>query len=640
MLESGISKSIRIVLILITVLLVSIPPQAQYSGGYGEPNDPYQIATANDWVELMNTSADWDKNFIMTSDIDVNGVFLTPVGNDANKFTGIFDGNECIIYNADVNIPDSNNIGLFGYVGTDGQIKSIGTEYHKIIGDDYVGGLVGINYGDVNNCFSTSTIDGNAGVGGLVGANNGTVTNCYSTCMVSGVTDIGGLVGSNVDGGITASYSSGYITGLAQVGGLVGGNYGGNITISYSTTTVTVDSRYVSFFSILPGVGGLVGINTGSIESCYSAGSTTGLFSSNSTLFGYAGVGVGGLVGNNKESGVISNCFSIGEVFGGSAAVGGLIGLNDGSILKCYSKGHLDFKFLGIFGGLIGFNYLGDINDCFWDMETSNIPVGIGNLDPDPNDVFGKLSAEMYTRTTFTNAGRDFIGETINGPNDIWWILDQRDYPRLWWQLPTDDFNDCNAPPLWFVYETEPESVWLQEINGWLEINTTGAMENVDAIYVSDGWQLDANETFAIQVDFHFSKTGFGDGRLTLGIAPSLEQPVAQWAQLEAGTFDDYPFYLYEVRAGDWVEEQVCERFLDDGILYMSYDPNSDELYFSDSDYGKDDAIWTVTGLIRDKWQAESIYITLGGGAEDGMILTGEDAWLDNFAVKEGVIRQ
>ena len=115
-----------------------------------------------------------------------------------------------------------------------------------------------------------------------------------------------------------------------------------------------------------------------------------------------------------------------------------------------------------------------------------------------------------------------------------------------------------------------PEDAWLEETNGRLEINTTGAMEDVDAIYVSDGWQLDANEPFAIRVDFHFSKVGFGDGRLTLGLVPTIEGDVTQWAHFEAGTFDDSPFYLYEVRDGEWVEELICERFLDDGILYLS----------------------------------------------------------------------
>ncbi|MGB8227438.1 MAG: hypothetical protein WCE45_11340, partial [Sedimentisphaerales bacterium] len=40
-----------------------------YSGGTGEPNDPYQIATVSDWQQLMNTPLDCNKNFIMTADV-------------------------------------------------------------------------------------------------------------------------------------------------------------------------------------------------------------------------------------------------------------------------------------------------------------------------------------------------------------------------------------------------------------------------------------------------------------------------------------------------------------------------------------------------------------------------------------------
>jgi hypothetical protein len=30
--------------------------------------------------------------------------------------------------------------------------------------------------------------------------------------------------------------------------------------------------------------------------------------------------------------------------------------------------------------------------------------------------------------------GRDFVVETANGTEDIWWILEGKDYPRLWWE--------------------------------------------------------------------------------------------------------------------------------------------------------------------------------------------------------------
>jgi hypothetical protein len=28
-----------------------------------------------------------------------------------------------------------------------------------------------------------------------------------------------------------------------------------------------------------------------------------------------------------------------------------------------------------------------------------------------------------------------FASESMNGTDDIWWILEGQDYPRLWWEL-------------------------------------------------------------------------------------------------------------------------------------------------------------------------------------------------------------
>ena len=36
--------------------------------------------------------------------------------------------------------------------------------------------------------------------------------------------------------------------------------------------------------------------------------------------------------------------------------------------------------------------------------------------------------------------GWDFVGETINGPNDFWAICELTNYPKLVWQIPVADF--------------------------------------------------------------------------------------------------------------------------------------------------------------------------------------------------------
>jgi hypothetical protein len=41
---------------------------------------------------------------------------------------------------------------------------------------------------------------------------------------------------------------------------------------------------------------------------------------------------------------------------------------------------------------------------------------------------------EMQAACNFLYDIWDFVGETANGTEDIWWILEGQDYPRLWWE--------------------------------------------------------------------------------------------------------------------------------------------------------------------------------------------------------------
>jgi hypothetical protein len=144
-------------------------------------------------------------------------------------------------------------------------------------------------------------------------------------------------------------------------------------------------------------------------------------------LFG-SGNRAGGLAGENFI-GSITNCYSTGTV-SGDRAVGGLVGSNGFLYLKpdkitssyssCSVSGNL------YVGGLVGDNWGGTVTRCFWDTETSSQATSAGGT--------GKTTAEMQTVTTFLEAGWDFVDETANGTEDIWWINEGQDYPRLWWE--------------------------------------------------------------------------------------------------------------------------------------------------------------------------------------------------------------
>ncbi len=91
---------------------------------------------------------------------------------------------------------------------------------------------------------------------------------------------------------------------------------------------------------------------------------------------------------------------------------------------NCYSVGSVS----GVdnVGGLVGFNYESDITASFWDIQTSGKATSAGGT--------GKTTTEMQTASTFLEAGWDFLDETVNGAEDLWWILEGQDYPRLWWE--------------------------------------------------------------------------------------------------------------------------------------------------------------------------------------------------------------
>jgi len=237
---------------------------------------------------------------------------------------------------------------------------------------------------------------------------------------VNGTGDcVGGLASSSYGGSITESYTSGCVNGNSSVGGLVGRIYYGQITTSCSAGSVSGRS----------GVGGLVGCTThGEITYSYSACTVVGSES------------VGGLVGVNQQSyprlpyyivgGPILDCYSIGSV-SGTSGVGGLVG-RGGNTVRCYSTGLVSGE--SNVGGLLGNRvFRGFVTDCFWDTETSGQATSAGGT--------GKTTAEMQTAGTFLDAGWDFVGETANGTEDIWWILEGQDYPRLWWELEETEAN-------------------------------------------------------------------------------------------------------------------------------------------------------------------------------------------------------
>ncbi|MDZ7821588.1 MAG: GLUG motif-containing protein [Candidatus Marinimicrobia bacterium] len=335
-------------LFMAVMLMVSMPLSAgTYSGGDGlSSSTPYQIATTDDLIELSNTPGDWGAYFIQTADI-------------------AFDSDETL-------------------VDWDGD----GTLEHGSSGDDTYG-FSPIGDAGFDDNF-TGSYDGN----------EKTISNLFINRPDD---DYIGLFGGT-DGGATISnigVTNVDITALSDVGGLVGWNY--DATVSNSYTTGSVHAEYPDYGGY--NVGGIVGVNGGTILNSYSTASVSGYSD------------IGGLVGNN-DYGTISKCYAAGSVSGTGDDISGLVGSGLGD----------------------------DVDDSFWDTETSGQSSSDGGT--------GKTTSKMKDVATFTDetntTGLDNAWDFVTNPNDDnadndYWDMDQEGtvnnyYPILSWQNGADDF--------------------------------------------------------------------------------------------------------------------------------------------------------------------------------------------------------
>ena len=217
--------------------------------------------------------------------------------------------------------------------------------------------------------------------------------------FVWGQSFVGGLVGIN-KGSITNSYATGYVKGW-QNADEIGGLVGrNNGFITNSHATSSVTGR--------GDVGGLVGWNSGSITNSYATGSVTGN--------GYS-ADVGGLVGYNG-GGSVTNSYATGSVTGTGdyAEVGGLIGDNgSGSVTNSYATssvtGTSDYADVG---GLIGDR--GSVTNSYWDKTTSGATRSAGGI--------AKTTTQLQEPTTPTGI---YSSWNVN----VWDFGTTKQYPVL-----------------------------------------------------------------------------------------------------------------------------------------------------------------------------------------------------------------
>ena len=340
-------------------------------------------------------------NYALAENIDASGLSsFTPIG-ESSAFNGTFNGLGNTVSNLSVSTNDSY-AGLFGNSsGTIANLTLANVTVTSTGSGGYIGGLIGLNNGAINNVNVTGTLTastatylgglvgynngsitgatagdsvngggGNSYVGGLIGLNNATLKNVSASGAVNGATAeyLGGLIGYN-NGTLTTGSASGAViggNGNSQVGGLIGLNNAQLSDVSASGAVTASTAQYL---------GGLIGNNENTVTNASATGAVSGgtgnsevgglIGLNNAQLTGVSATGnvtastaeyLGGLIGNNENT--ITNAYARGAVTGGkgNSDVGGLIGLNQATLNVVDATGSVSSNNGKNIGGLIGFN--------------------------------------------------------------------------------------------------------------------------------------------------------------------------------------------------------------------------------------------------------------------------------------------
>ena len=258
----------------------------------------------------------------------------TPIGTEAQPFTGTFDGNNKTIGGLYID-GTADYVGLFGCIGKSstatGTVQKVTLADSYVRGNENVGGICGYNNGGtLQDCHNTGTVSGTTNVGGVCGKNSSTLENSSNTGKVSGTGEhVGGVCGLNDTGGTVKgcynttgeSSGTGEVTGKGRfTGGVCGYNFYGTVQECYNNGKVSgTDS-----------VGGVCGKNRSTLEKSYNTGKVIG-----------TGDDTGGVCGYNdagnfiSAGGTVKGCYNTGEVTG-TKNVGGVCGYNEATVENCY----------------------------------------------------------------------------------------------------------------------------------------------------------------------------------------------------------------------------------------------------------------------------------------------------------------
>lgn len=279
-------------------------------------------------IQSAESQGALSKNFALKDDIDMFGVSGYQ---SIEGFKGNFDGRD----NRIIGFGSSEagvGVGIFKTIGENGSVQDVKIYNSRIGGNtatDSTGLLADYNNGTIENVttFGNRVEIASGTGGGLVGTNSGTIRNVTTSDIVTSANGavLGGIVGTN-NGKIENVTANSAVVGqnAAALGGVVGENEG---EILHAASTHGVISGLfgganlndINEYGSSQNIGGVVGINSGTIDSAYN----------DSYINGWNKIG--GVIGTNSENGNVENIVNGSEMYGGSN-IGGIVGVNGGTI--------------------------------------------------------------------------------------------------------------------------------------------------------------------------------------------------------------------------------------------------------------------------------------------------------------------
>ncbi|MBN2455278.1 MAG: hypothetical protein JXB29_01870, partial [Sedimentisphaerales bacterium] len=185
--------------------------------------------------------------------------------------------------------------------------------------------------------------------------------------------------------------------------------------------------------------------------------------------------------------------------------------------------------------------------------------------------------------------------------------------------FPSDNFDDNKRSAMWRSHTEDYSNIWVLEDTNRLNLRATGDINDLVAFYVANDWEFEANEDFAVEIDFHYSVISDQNGWVAM-----IVEDDHNCASISAGSDNNESYFYYEVVADGNVVFEREPRDSNDGTLYIWYDADSNSLHISHVGYqGGNAYIWQCSSPVE---------IAIGGGS-DGVTLSSGNAYLDNFKI-------